>query len=41
MTLEISDCRYSYRRWGKDVLEGLDYRLPDGLTVLLDRKSVV
>lgn len=35
MTLEISDCRYSYRRWGKDVLEGLDYRLPDGLTVLL------
>ncbi|MFH8594058.1 ABC transporter ATP-binding protein [Streptomyces rimosus] len=34
MTLELSDCTYRYRR-RSPVLDGLTYRLPDGLTVLL------
>ncbi|MFH8346732.1 ATP-binding cassette domain-containing protein [Streptomyces sp. NPDC018045] len=35
MTLELSDCTYRYRRRRPPVLNGLTYRLPDGLTVLL------
>ncbi|MGW2410123.1 ATP-binding cassette domain-containing protein [Streptomyces sp. NPDC001739] len=35
MTLELSSCTYSYRRWKPPVLRDISYQLPDGLTVLL------
>lgn len=35
MTLELSNCTYSYRRWKQPVLRDFSYVLPDGLTVLL------
>lgn len=38
MTLELKGCTYAYTqrlRRQRPVLDGLDYRLPDGLTLLL------
>ncbi|MDT0266734.1 ATP-binding cassette domain-containing protein [Streptomyces sp. DSM 44915] len=35
MTLELHACTYAYRPWTRPVLDGLDYRLPPGVTVLL------
>ncbi|MCL8016718.1 ABC transporter ATP-binding protein [Streptomyces sp. AS02] len=35
MTLELTECTYSYRRWRPAVLQDLSYSLPSGLTILL------
>jgi ABC-type multidrug transport system ATPase subunit len=35
MTLELDSCTYAYSRRKPPILQGLSYRLPDGLTILL------